>query len=439
MLVSAQFAATEWCCLCVTRAACGAGGACCTRTAASPRSAWRAGSSPSRVRAMSTAHASSGVASMCASIQRTDACSLLACVEALVEARECGVFHPRLKNVGKYDASARTRPYMTCQRAALGRPSPRPCEWGATSASCTWAALSAPALQHTPARARRSCRAAAAAPAAHTPPPRPACLPASRPSARLPALPMHLPQLIPAIQHYHWVLKTCHSGAELDTALTCAQGFVDPDLRCDGARIARALRAHCAVMRAACMCCVEALHLCCGVRPCIVLPRQRRRRRRLLPLAGMPCPYCARAASRMAARAAALHLQVAPARPAGQPQRLVGARQDAGAAAPPEALLAGGQVQGRRPPCPCVRMPTGARPPAAATACSCCLDAAPAPRRAQPCASHTLVTPYLLTPNCPSHHQHPHRRPAAAVTCCCLTLHSSRGCACWWSARTSAA
>lgn len=45
------------------------------------------------------------------------------------------------------------------------------------------------------------------------------------------ALPMHLPQLIPAIQHYHWVLKTCHSGAELDTALTCAQGFVDPDLR----------------------------------------------------------------------------------------------------------------------------------------------------------------------------------------------------------------
>jgi alpha-glucan,water dikinase len=42
---------------------------------------------------------------------------------------------------------------------------------------------------------------------------------------------MHLPQLIPAIQHYHWVLKTCHSGAELDTALTCAQGFVDPDLR----------------------------------------------------------------------------------------------------------------------------------------------------------------------------------------------------------------
>jgi hypothetical protein len=45
-------------------------------------------------------------------------------------------------------------------------------------------------------------------------------------------LPMHLPQLIPAISHYHWVLKTCHSGAELDTALTCAQGFVDPDLRC---------------------------------------------------------------------------------------------------------------------------------------------------------------------------------------------------------------
>lgn len=43
---------------------------------------------------------------------------------------------------------------------------------------------------------------------------------------------MHLPQLIPAFQHYHWVLKTCHAGAELDTALNCAQGFLDGDLRC---------------------------------------------------------------------------------------------------------------------------------------------------------------------------------------------------------------
>lgn len=49
------------------------------------------------------------------------------------------------------------------------------------------------------------------------------------------ALPMHLPQLIPAMQHYHWVLKTCHAGAELDTALNCAQGFVDGDLRSGGA------------------------------------------------------------------------------------------------------------------------------------------------------------------------------------------------------------
>jgi hypothetical protein len=48
------------------------------------------------------------------------------------------------------------------------------------------------------------------------------------------ALPLHLPQLIPPMQHYHWVLKTCHAGAELDTALTCAQGFVDPDLRYAG-------------------------------------------------------------------------------------------------------------------------------------------------------------------------------------------------------------
>lgn len=46
---------------------------------------------------------------------------------------------------------------------------------------------------------------------------------------------MHLPQLIPAMQHYHWVLKTCHAGAELDTALNCAQGFVDGDLRSGGA------------------------------------------------------------------------------------------------------------------------------------------------------------------------------------------------------------
>lgn len=52
------------------------------------------------------------------------------------------------------------------------------------------------------------------------------------PPPRPPAeLPLHLPQLIPAMQHYRWVLKTCHAGAELDTALTCAQGFVDPDLR----------------------------------------------------------------------------------------------------------------------------------------------------------------------------------------------------------------
>ena len=58
----------------------------------------------------------------------------------------------------------------------------------------------------------------------------PTC-PAAAAAAAYAALPMHLPHLIPAFQHYHWVLRTCHAGAELDTALNCAQGFVDGDLR----------------------------------------------------------------------------------------------------------------------------------------------------------------------------------------------------------------
>jgi hypothetical protein len=44
-------------------------------------------------------------------------------------------------------------------------------------------------------------------------------------------LPQHLPHLLPAMQHYAWVLRTCHAGAELDTALTMCQGLVDDDLR----------------------------------------------------------------------------------------------------------------------------------------------------------------------------------------------------------------
>lgn len=42
---------------------------------------------------------------------------------------------------------------------------------------------------------------------------------------------MHLPQLIPEFQHFLWVLKVTHSGADLDTAMTMASGLMDEDLR----------------------------------------------------------------------------------------------------------------------------------------------------------------------------------------------------------------
>ena len=44
------------------------------------------------------------------------------------------------------------------------------------------------------------------------------------------ATPLHLPQLIGPMQHYLWILKTTHSGADMDTALTMARGHMDGDL-----------------------------------------------------------------------------------------------------------------------------------------------------------------------------------------------------------------
>jgi hypothetical protein len=34
------------------------------------------------------------------------------------------------------------------------------------------------------------------------------------------------------MQHYRWVLMTCHSGAELEVALEMAKGHLSDDLRC---------------------------------------------------------------------------------------------------------------------------------------------------------------------------------------------------------------
>ncbi|GLC52406.1 Phosphoglucan, water dikinase, chloroplastic [Pleodorina starrii] len=45
------------------------------------------------------------------------------------------------------------------------------------------------------------------------------------------AWPQHLPHLIPAFQGYLWTLKTTHAGADLDTAMEMAKGFMDDDLR----------------------------------------------------------------------------------------------------------------------------------------------------------------------------------------------------------------
>lgn len=45
------------------------------------------------------------------------------------------------------------------------------------------------------------------------------------------AEPMHLPHLIGPMQGYLWVLKTTHSGADLDTSMEMAKGLMDDDLR----------------------------------------------------------------------------------------------------------------------------------------------------------------------------------------------------------------
>lgn len=44
------------------------------------------------------------------------------------------------------------------------------------------------------------------------------------------ATPLHLPQLIGPMQHYLWILKTCHAGADLDVAFQMARGKIDDDL-----------------------------------------------------------------------------------------------------------------------------------------------------------------------------------------------------------------
>ena len=41
---------------------------------------------------------------------------------------------------------------------------------------------------------------------------------------------MHLPHLIGPFQHYLWILKTCHAGADMDVALEMARGGLDGDL-----------------------------------------------------------------------------------------------------------------------------------------------------------------------------------------------------------------
>ncbi|KAL4424419.1 hypothetical protein ABPG77_005662 [Micractinium sp. CCAP 211/92] len=44
------------------------------------------------------------------------------------------------------------------------------------------------------------------------------------------AHPVHLPHLIGPFEHYLWILKTTHSGADLDTSFTMAQGLMDGEL-----------------------------------------------------------------------------------------------------------------------------------------------------------------------------------------------------------------
>lgn len=42
---------------------------------------------------------------------------------------------------------------------------------------------------------------------------------------------MHLPYLIDPIKHFMWVLKTTHSGTDLDVSMEMAKGFMDEELR----------------------------------------------------------------------------------------------------------------------------------------------------------------------------------------------------------------
>ena len=42
---------------------------------------------------------------------------------------------------------------------------------------------------------------------------------------------MHLPHLIGPMQHYLWILKTTHSGADMDTSMEMAKGSLDDGLR----------------------------------------------------------------------------------------------------------------------------------------------------------------------------------------------------------------
>ncbi|KAI8469254.1 MAG: glutathione synthetase ATP-binding domain-like protein [Monoraphidium minutum] len=45
------------------------------------------------------------------------------------------------------------------------------------------------------------------------------------------AWPMHLPHLIGPMKHYLWILKTCHSGADMDTAAEMCKGYMDEETR----------------------------------------------------------------------------------------------------------------------------------------------------------------------------------------------------------------
>lgn len=44
---------------------------------------------------------------------------------------------------------------------------------------------------------------------------------------------VHLPHLIPAVKHLHWILKVAHSGSDMDTAFTMARGVIPGDLQWD--------------------------------------------------------------------------------------------------------------------------------------------------------------------------------------------------------------